>query len=82
MGERQITALQALKDALCSSDVLAYPDFTTPFTLTTDASRVAVAAVISQVQNGVERPISYACRQPKRAEHNYSASELEMLTII
>jgi hypothetical protein len=62
MGERQITAFQALKDALCSSDVLAYPDFTTPFTLTTDASRVAVAAVLSQVQNGVDRPISYANR--------------------
>jgi hypothetical protein len=81
-GERQIAAFQALKDALCSSDVLAYPDFTAPFTLTTDASRIAIAAVLSQVQNGVERPISYASRQLIKAEQNYSASELEMLAIV
>jgi hypothetical protein len=81
-GERQITAFQALKDAFCSSDVLAYPDFTTPFTLTTDASRVSVAAVVSQVQTGVDRPINYASRQLNRAEQNYSASELEILAVI
>jgi hypothetical protein len=61
---------------------LAYPDFTAPFTFTKDVSRIAIAAVLSQVQNGVERPISYASRQLNKAEQNYSASELEMLAII
>jgi hypothetical protein len=64
---------------LCSEQVLAYPDFNSQFILTTDASKVAIAAILSQVQDGVERPISYASRQMNRAEQNYTASEAEML---
>jgi hypothetical protein len=50
-------------EVLCSDQVLAYLDFSTQFIFTTDASKVAVAAVLSLVQNGVERPICYASRQ-------------------
>ena len=76
---RQQAAFERLKEALCSSQVLAYPDFSTQFILTTDGSRNAVAAILSQVQNGVEQPIIYASRQLNRAESNNSASELELL---
>jgi len=58
--ERQQTAFEKLKEILCSEQVLAYPDFNSRFILTTDASQVAVAGILSQVQNGVERPISYS----------------------
>jgi hypothetical protein len=58
---------------------LAFPDFSQPFILTTDASKIAVAAVLSQVQDGVERPIAYASRQLNKPEQNYSASEEELL---
>jgi hypothetical protein len=44
----------------------------------TDAPKLAVVAILSQVQNGIERPISYASRQMNNAEQNYSASEAEM----
>jgi hypothetical protein len=43
---------------------------------------VGLAAILSQVQNGVQRPLSYASRQLNRAEQNYSASEMEMLGVI
>jgi len=43
---------------------------------------LAVAAVLSQVQDGVERPIAYASRQLNRAEQAYNASELEMLALV
>jgi hypothetical protein len=43
---------------------------------------VAVAAVLSQVQEGVECPIGFASRQMKKAEQNYCASEAEMLAVI
>jgi len=62
--------------------VLAYPNFDLPFILTTDASQVAVANILFQVQNGVERPIVYASRQMNRAKHSYSASEIEMLGLV
>ena len=61
---------------------MAYPDFNTQFILTTDASKVAVAAILSQVQDGEEKPISFESRQMNRAQQNYSASEAEMLAVI
>jgi len=61
---------------------LAYPNFDLPFILTTDASKVAVAAILSQEQDGIERPIAYASRQMNRAEQAYSASESEMLALV
>jgi len=61
---------------------LAYPNFDLPFILTTDASKVAVAAILSQEQDGIERPIAYASRQMNKAKQAYSASESEMLALV
>ena len=71
-----------LKTKLCTTPVLAYPNFELPFILTTDASKVAVAAILLQVQNGLERPVTYASRQLKKAEQAYSASEAELLALV
>jgi len=62
--------------------VFAYPNFNLPFILTTDASKLAVAAVLSQVQDGGERPIAYASRQVNTVERNYLATEAEMLALV
>jgi hypothetical protein len=43
---------------------------------------VALAAVLSQVQDGAERPIAFASCQVNQAEQNYFASEAEMLAVI
>jgi len=67
-GPRQKESFEGLKDKLCTTQVIAYPNFELPFILTTDAFKLAVAAVLSQVQDGVERPIAYASRQMNRAE--------------
>jgi hypothetical protein len=75
-------AFDELKIKLSTTPVLAHPDFGLPFILTTDASKIAVAAVLSQVQGGTERPISFASRQINNAERAYSASELEMLALV
>jgi len=61
-----------MKERLCTTPVLAYPNFELPFILTTDASKVAIATILSQVQDGKERPIAYASRQLNTAEQNYS----------
>jgi hypothetical protein len=59
--------------------VLAFPDFKVLFILTTDASTVGLGTALSQVQEGIERPISFASRKLNKAERAYSASELETL---
>jgi hypothetical protein len=75
-------AFDELKHILSTTLVLTYPDFKLPFILTTDASKIAVAAVLCQVQEGIERPIAYASRQLNSAEQAYSASELELLPVV
>ena len=62
--------------------MLAFPDFKVPFILTTDASCIGLGAVLSQVQEGIERPISFASRQLNKGERVYSASELETLAVV
>ena len=80
--ESQQKAFESIYDKLCTAPVLACPNFDLPFILTTDAPKIEFAAVLSEVQNGVERPISYASRQMNRAEQSYSACEIEMLALM
>jgi len=81
-SQSQQNAFESMKDKLYTAPVLAHPNFHLPFILTAEASKVAVAAILTQVQNGVERPIAYASRQMNSAEQSYSASEIEVLTLV
>jgi hypothetical protein len=45
-----------------------------PFIHITVASKIAVTAVLSQVQGGIDRLISFASRQLNTAERAHSAS--------
>lgn len=80
-GEQE-QATQHLKEALCSSDVLIYPDYRDDFIVSTDASGTALGAILSQKRDGQERPISYASRQLNSAERNYSTTERELLAVM
>jgi len=80
-GPQQQQAFRSIKDRLCTTPVLAYPNFVLPFILTTDASKVAIAAILSQVRDGKKRPIAYASRQLNTQEQNYIVSEQEMLAL-
>ena len=81
-GPKQQEAFLRLKEGLCTSPTLAFPNHKLPHILTTDASGTAIAAVLSQVQDGVERPIGYASRQLNNAEISYTTSERELLAIV
>ena len=81
-GPEQQEALVKLKNKLSTAPVLAFPDFSLPFILTTDASKNALGAILSQVQEGAEKPIAYASRQTNKAERSYSATEAEMLALV
>jgi hypothetical protein len=80
-SQHQQVAFEEFKKLLSSDQVLNYPDFSRLFILTTDASKVAVSAILSHVQDGVERPIIYKSRQMTKAEQNYSASEAEKMFV-
>ena len=72
------TALGELKRRLSSAPVLANPDISEPFDVFTDASDLAVAAVLQQ--NG--KPIEFASRSLTTPERKYSVSEKECLAIL
>lgn len=81
-GEAQQRAFNDLKEALCSDSVLVYPQFDKPFTLATDASQLALGAVLSQDQDGLERPVAYISRQTTTAEANYDSVKRECLAVV
>ena len=76
-------AFENLKDLLTSAPILAYPDFSKPFVLETDASISGLGAVLSQRQEeGSTRPIAYASRSLLKHEQNYGITELEGLGVV
>ena len=72
-----------LKRRLCAAPRLAHPNLELPFTLYTDASKIAVGAVLLQLDTaGIERPISFFSKKLSPAQRNYSTFERECLAII
>ena len=75
-------AFKALKDALISAPILAFPDFKEQFHLYTDASNEGLGVTLGQIQNNREVAIAYAGRDLNAAEKNYSTTEREALAVI
>ena len=78
-GDEQETAFRRLKDILSSPPVL--DDYTLPFELHTDASAMALGAVLYQEKDGLKRVIGYASRALGKAERNYPAHKLKFLAL-
>lgn len=68
-------AFDALKQALVTAPILAFPDFSLPFDLYVDASLDGIGMTLAQTQHGNEVAIAYAGRDLTPAERNYSATE-------
>lgn len=76
-------ALDRLIDYLVSAPVLAYPDFSRPFMLYTDASKDGLGAALYQEQEGQIKTIGYGSRTLTPAERNYHlhSGKLEFLAL-
>ena len=76
-------AFDELRRRLVTSPVLAYPDYTKPFTLDTDASDTGIGGVLSQRDaDGKERVIAYASRALSKLERNYCVTGRELLAVV
>lgn len=73
-------AFDALKQKLIEAPILAYPTNNPDdrWILDVDASDYAVGGVLSQVQNGVEKVISYGSHKLNKAQRNYCTTYKEL----
>ncbi|GJT42097.1 hypothetical protein Tco_0941962 [Tanacetum coccineum] len=77
-GDKQEAAFQLLKQKLCSAPILALPEGSEDFIAYCDASKKGLGAVLMQR----EKVISYASRQLKIHEKNYTTHDLELGAIV
>jgi len=72
-----------LKSQLIKAPLLAFPDFSLPFVLTTDASNLGLGAVLHQKHghSGKTQPIAFASRALNSAEKRYHTTDRELLSI-
>ena len=75
-------AFVTLKVKVTSPPVLAHFDPNAKTTVTTDASGVAVRAVLSQWITGSERPAAFVSRTLSESERKYSTGECKALACI
>ncbi len=67
-----------IKAAIAKETVLAYPDFSKPFEIYTDASSTQLGAMITQDN----RPIAFFSRKLSKMQQKYSVTENELLAIV
>lgn len=80
--EEQQEAFQELIRRVTSPPVLCYPDFTKPFQVRVDASKLGLGAVLCQQQEtGQFRVVGYGSRALKASEENYSTHKMEFLAL-
>ena len=75
-------AFDTLKQRLTEAPVLSLPRDDGQYVIDTDASDHGIGAVLSQVQNGEERVISYASRLYSDAEKRYCVTRKELLAVV
>jgi hypothetical protein len=71
-------AFDDVKATVAKEVVLAYPDFTKPFEIFTDASTMQLGAVITQGN----MPIAFFSRKLSETQSKYSVTEIQLLAIV
>ncbi len=77
-GDKQKAAFKMAKRIIAKNAILAYPDFSKPFVIHTDASHYQLGGVISQ--DG--KPIAFYSRKLNDAQTRYTTTERELLSIV
>ncbi|GJW88539.1 putative reverse transcriptase domain-containing protein [Tanacetum coccineum] len=77
-SDKQEAAFQLLKQKLCSAPILALPEGSKDFIAYCDTSKKGLGAVLMQR----EKVISYALRQLKIHEKNYTTHDLELGAVV
>ena len=80
-GPPQDAAFSAAKKALANATYLQFPEPSAPLLLSTDASDVAIGAVLEQVVHGRPQPLAFFSRKLSPTEARYSTFDRELLAV-
>ncbi|CAI7771092.1 unnamed protein product [Closterium sp. NIES-54] len=81
-GQLQQTAFSSIKAALTSAPVLTVADPSRTYFMWTDASDVAVGAILCQDHGHGMQPLAFGSRKLQPAERNYAAHDWELHAIV
>ena len=79
--QAMLQAFTDTKEALAQAVLLSHPMHTAPTRLATDASDIAMGAVLEQYINSAWRPLAFFSKQLSTAESKYSTFDRELLAI-
>ena len=83
LTEEQQKAITLVKNWLTTKPILAHPQWDKPFTVCTDASTDAIAAVLEQTdEEGKPVAVMYISRALRSHEKGYHIYELEILAMV
>ncbi|XP_058445453.1 uncharacterized protein LOC131426604 [Malaya genurostris] len=75
-------AFVKIKELLITAPILTSPDFSLPFSIHCDASDSAIAGVLTQPYEGVDKPIAYFSQKLSTPQQRYCATEKEALAVL
>jgi transposase InsO family protein len=81
-NESQQQSFLQLKQSISTAPVLALPDDSLPYIVSTDASGFAVGATLCQDQGNGPQPIAFLSHKMNEHERNYPVHEQELLAVI
>lgn len=83
LSDESKEAIHKVKQAICNVALLAHPEANSKIVIKTDASNVALGAVLEQYNchNRVYEPLAFFSKKLSKAEQKYSAFDRELLAI-
>ena len=75
-------AFVSVKEKLVNAPLLTYPNATNIFILDTDASGTAIGVVLSQLQDGDEKVISYGSHVLTPEQRKYCITRRQLLAVV
>lgn len=75
-------AFVSIKELLISAPILTNPDFNLPFSVHCDASDSAIAGVLTQSYEGIDKPVAYFSQKLTSTQKRYCATEKEALAVL
>ena len=80
-NKEMVESFQIVKDKVAEDTLLKFPIPNAPLTLTTDASNIAIGAVISQHNQNVGEPLAYFSQTLTPTQQRYSTFDRELQAI-